>query len=77
MIVNDASRVVRMMIVVDAPRCGISYNCHSDKSRGVIYTPRVVNYGPREHLRFGVIHTYCHMTIKNIFIVHATSFMYK
>jgi hypothetical protein len=31
-IVNDTSRVVRMMIISDAPSCGITYGCHSDES---------------------------------------------
>ncbi len=31
-IVNDASRVIRMTIVTDAPGCGITYDCHSDNS---------------------------------------------
>ncbi len=33
-----------------APNCGISYACHSDHSSGVIYSPGVFNYAPREHL---------------------------
>ncbi len=48
-IINDTPRVVRMMIVSDAPSCGVTYNCHSDDSRGIIYAPRVINYYPREH----------------------------
>jgi hypothetical protein len=32
-------RVVRMTIVSDTPSGGITYDCHSDDSRGVIYTP--------------------------------------
>ncbi len=28
-------------IVSDAPNCGITYNCHSDYSRGVIYDHNV------------------------------------
>ncbi len=39
-----------MMIISDAPSCGIAYNGHSDNSRGVIYTPRVINYDPIGHL---------------------------
>ncbi len=39
MIVNDTSRVIRR----GAPSCGITYDCHSDDSIGVIY-------GAREHL---------------------------
>ncbi len=39
-IVNDASRVIRMTIVTDAPGCGITYDYHSDNCRGVIYAPR-------------------------------------
>jgi hypothetical protein len=40
MIVNSTSRVVRMTIVSDAPSCGVTYDCHSDDSRGVISAPR-------------------------------------
>jgi hypothetical protein len=40
MIVNDNSRVVRMSIISDAPSCGVTYDHHSDNSRGVIYAPR-------------------------------------
>ncbi len=36
MIVNDTSIIIRS----DAPSCGITYNRHSDDSRGVIYAPR-------------------------------------
>ncbi len=50
MIVNDTPRVIRMTIVNDAPNCGVTYNHHSDNSKGVIYTIRVVNYPPREYL---------------------------
>jgi hypothetical protein len=34
--------------VSDAPNCGITYDRHSDNSRGVIYAPRVFNYAPRD-----------------------------
>jgi hypothetical protein len=50
-IVNDTPRVVRMMIISDAPSCGITYNCHSDDSRGIIfhidatYEMRTTEYG--------------------------------
>ncbi len=50
MIVNDTSRVVRMAIVSDAPMRGITYDRHSDNSRGAIYAPRVINNAPREYL---------------------------
>jgi hypothetical protein len=46
-VINDTSRVVRMMIVSVALSCGVTYNCHSDDSRGVIYSPRVINHAPR------------------------------
>jgi hypothetical protein len=39
-IINDTSRVIKMMIVSDAVSCGITYDCHSDNFRGVIYAPR-------------------------------------
>ncbi len=39
-IISDTSKVFKMTIVTDAPRCGIPYDCHSDNSRGVIYPPR-------------------------------------
>ncbi len=39
-IVSDTSRVVRMTIISDAPRLGVTYDCHSDDSRGFIYPPR-------------------------------------
>jgi hypothetical protein len=29
-----------MTIVSDAPSCGVTYDCHSDDSRGVIFAPR-------------------------------------
>jgi hypothetical protein len=38
MIVNEPSRVIRMTIMGDAPSCGITYDHHSDDSRGVICT---------------------------------------
>jgi len=38
--------VIKMMIVSDAPGCGITYDCHSTNS----YAARVINYAPREHL---------------------------
>ncbi len=38
-IVNDTSRVVRMVIVSDAPSCVI-YGCHSENSGGVTYVLR-------------------------------------
>ncbi len=41
MIVNDTSRVVRMAIVRDAPIRGITYDCHSYNSRGVIIVSKV------------------------------------
>jgi hypothetical protein len=41
-IVNDTSKVVRMMIERDAPCCDIA--------RGFIYNTRINNYAPREHL---------------------------
>jgi hypothetical protein len=51
MVVNDTSRVVRMAIVCDAPIFGITYDCHSDNFRGVIYAPIVIShYAFREHL---------------------------
>ncbi len=44
-IMKDTSRVV----ISDAPSCGVTYDCHSDNSRGVIYAPREhVQY--RHHL---------------------------
>ncbi len=39
-IVNDTSRVVRMMIVTGAPSCGVTNVRHSDDSRGVINAPK-------------------------------------
>jgi len=47
-ITKNTSRFDRMTIVSDAPSCGITYGHHSDNSRGVIYTPTVVNCAPRE-----------------------------
>ncbi len=47
MIVNDTSGVIRITIVSDAPHCGVTYDHHLDDSRGVIYSPRVINYVPR------------------------------
>jgi len=38
------------MIISDATSCGVTYNCQSDYSRGVVYTPRVINYAPIGHL---------------------------
>jgi hypothetical protein len=35
-IVNDTSGIVRSKTV----SCGVTYDCHSDDSRGVIYIPR-------------------------------------
>ncbi len=32
-IVNDTSRVIRMVIVSDAPSCGITYDHHSGDSK--------------------------------------------
>jgi len=48
-----------MTIVNDAPSCGITYEHHSDDSRGVIFALRAVNYALR-----GVTHDDRHMTIK-------------
>ncbi len=45
-IVMNTSRFDRMAIVSDAPSCGITYGHHSDNSRGVIYTPTVLNCAP-------------------------------
>jgi len=39
-----------MTIVSDTSIRGITYDCHSDNSRGVIYAPIVINYTPKEHL---------------------------
>ncbi len=39
-----------MMIISDAQNFGLTYDCHSDDSGGVIYAPRVINYTLREHL---------------------------
>jgi hypothetical protein len=39
-IINETSKVVRVMIVSDAQGCGITYGCHSDYPKGVIYAPR-------------------------------------
>jgi hypothetical protein len=39
----DTFRVVRMTIVSDASSYGITYDCHSDNSRGVTYVSRVIN----------------------------------
>ena len=39
MIINDTSRVIRMMIISDTSSCGITYDCHSDISKGGIYAP--------------------------------------
>jgi hypothetical protein len=82
MIVNGTSTDVRMMIVSNTPSCGLTYNCNFDDYRGVIYAPRVINYAPRvinyapmllENIySTSISHNDCHMTIKNIFIVHAT-----
>jgi hypothetical protein len=38
--INETSRAVRMMILSDTPSCGVTYDHHSDNSRGVIYTLR-------------------------------------
>ncbi len=35
-IVNGTPRVIRS----DGPSCGVTYDCHSDNSRGVIYANR-------------------------------------
>jgi hypothetical protein len=75
MIVNDASRVVRMMIVSDTPSCGITYDCDSDDSRGVIYALRVINYAPREHLQCKCHSCWSSPEDQNIFIVQATGFL--
>jgi len=40
MIINNTSIVVRMMIISDAPSCGVTYDHQSDNSRGVIHAPR-------------------------------------
>jgi hypothetical protein len=34
---NDTSRVIRMTIIADTTTWSITYNCHSEDSRGVIY----------------------------------------
>jgi hypothetical protein len=39
-VVNDTAEDVRMIIVSDASRCGVTYDHHSANSTGVIYTPR-------------------------------------
>jgi hypothetical protein len=49
-IINDTSRVTRMMIVSDGPSCGVTCDHQYDKSRGVFYAARVVNYAPNKHL---------------------------
>ncbi len=36
-----------MMIVSVALSCGVTYDCHSDDSIGVIYGPRVINHASR------------------------------
>jgi hypothetical protein len=46
-IINDTTRAISMTIVSDAPSCGVTYNCHSDSSRGIIYAPIGINYAPR------------------------------
>ncbi len=36
----QASRVVRMTIISDTLSCDITYDCHSDDSRAVMYALR-------------------------------------
>ncbi len=55
-IVNGTPRVVRMTIVSDAPSCGVIYDHHSDDSRGVFYTHRVVNFC----ILLSIVHTFLH-----------------
>ncbi len=38
---NDTSRVIRMTIVGDITTWSITYDCHSDNSRGVIYNNNI------------------------------------
>ncbi len=45
MIVNDTSSHPN-----DATTSSVTYDRHSDDSRGVIYAPRVINYAHRENL---------------------------
>ncbi len=58
----------------DATTCSVTYNNNSGDSRGVIYAPIVINYIPRENLKYEcmslmMIVIYDH----HIFIVQATS----
>ncbi len=39
-VIYDTPSAILMMIVSDAPSCGVTYNHHSDNSRGVIYATR-------------------------------------
>ncbi len=43
-----------MMIVIDAPCCGITYDGHSDNCIGVIYAPRVHQSGNTKEGRITV-----------------------
>ncbi len=45
-IVNDTSSHPND-VISDALSCGITYDGHSDKSRGVTYVPRLIHYAPR------------------------------
>jgi hypothetical protein len=42
-IVNDASRVISESLASDATIWSVTYHCHSDNSRGGLYTTRVKN----------------------------------
>jgi hypothetical protein len=53
-----------MTVISDASSCGITYERHSDDSRGVIYAPRVINNTHREYLQYRCHHDDRHMGIK-------------
>ncbi len=40
--VNDSTRVIRMMIISDASTWSVTYDHHSDNSRGVIYDGNIL-----------------------------------
>ncbi len=42
---KDTSRVLRMTTVSDAPSCGVTCDCHSDNSRGVMLLENIYGTG--------------------------------
>jgi hypothetical protein len=66
-IVNDTSKVIRKTIISNTPNCGITYDCHSDDSRGVIHAPK-------EHFIVQALLMMIVIYDHHIFIVQATEF---